>query len=145
MGVQFRVIVPSAGLCSMPTDVVVATMACNVLQGRGHAAGLLVATKEVPPWCQRILRAELLLNVACDVGIPDEPFANPLAPVHGQCEVHLAERAGQFIEAAVAKIPAMRTDALLVVSLLSTLLKAIHRDRRARAARWQAMTGFHVN
>lgn len=145
MGVQFRVIVPAASVCSMPTDVVVGTLACNILQGRGHAAGLLVATREVPPWCQRILRAELLLNVGTDIGVPDEPFANPLAPVHGPCEVYLAERAGQFIESAVAKIPSMKTDALLVVSLLSQLLKAIHRDRRARAARWQAMTAYHVN
>lgn len=145
MGVQFRVIVPSAGLCSMPTDVVVGTMACQVLQGRGHAAGLVVATKEVPPWCQRILRAELLLNVATDIGAPDEPFANPLAPVHGPCEVYLAERTGQLLETVVTKIPALKTDALLVVSLMSQLLKAIHRDRRARAARWQAMTSYHVN
>lgn len=128
----------------MPTDVVVATLACNVLQGRGHAAGLLVATKEVPPWCQRILRAELLLNVACDIGAPDEPF-NAKAPVYGDGEVTLAYRAGEFIESAVAKVPSLKTDGLLVVSLLSQLLKTIHRDRRARAARWQAMTGFHVN
>ena len=144
MGVQFRVIVPECGLCSMPTDLITGTVACNVLLGRGHAAGLMVATKEVPAWCQRILRAELLLNLTTDVGAPDEPFEAE-SPVYGQCEVALAQRTGEFLEAAVKKIPALKTDALLVVSLLSNMLKAIHRDRRVRAAHWQASLSCHVN